>query len=322
LLLDIDKILFKVRVGSVNSGVGLTPLWLTLKVTGVATLAAGLVGVNLAFLVARSRFWGREGLDSLCTLPLVMPPTVLGYYLIVLIGRQSWLGRWLLDTWGISLIFTWQGAALAAAFEKTHPGSKIICNFAASGVLLQQMDKGAPVDVFAAADQKTMNQAQEKKLIVPDTRKNFVSNRLVLIVPREAKPALSGLKDLTKPAVPRLAVGNPATVPAGRYAKEALVQAGLWEKLSPKFILAESVRQVLDYVSRGEVDAGLVYSTDAAIAQGKVKVITAVTEHAPILYPIAVTASTTKTALAWSFVDFVLSPAAQEIFKKYGFGPA
>jgi molybdate transport system permease protein len=96
-------------------GVDLIPLWLTLKVAGVATLLSFLVGVILAFLVARSRFWGREGVDSLCTLPLVMPPTVLGYYLIVVIGRRGWLGRWLQETWGISLIFTWQGAALAAA---------------------------------------------------------------------------------------------------------------------------------------------------------------------------------------------------------------
>ena len=93
----------------------LTPLWLTLKVAGVATLVTFIVGVMLAFFMARSRFWGREGLDALCTLPLVLPPTVLGYYLIVLIGRQGWLGRWLQETWGISLIFTWQGAVLAAA---------------------------------------------------------------------------------------------------------------------------------------------------------------------------------------------------------------
>jgi len=99
----------------VNFPVDLTPLWLTLKVAGVATLATFLVGVNLAFLVARSRFWGREGLDAFCTLPLVLPPTVMGYYLIVLIGRRGWLGHWLQEVWGISLIFTWQGAALAAA---------------------------------------------------------------------------------------------------------------------------------------------------------------------------------------------------------------
>jgi molybdate transport system permease protein len=93
----------------------LSPLWLTLKVAGVATLVTFVIGVSLAFLVARSKFWGREGLDALCTLPLVLPPTVLGYYLIVLIGRQGWLGHWLQETWGISLIFTWQGAVLAAA---------------------------------------------------------------------------------------------------------------------------------------------------------------------------------------------------------------
>jgi molybdate transport system permease protein len=101
--------------GIVDFAVDLTPLWMTLKVAGVATLLTFIVGVSLAFLVARSRFWGREGLDALCTLPLVLPPTVLGYYLIVLIGRQGWLGRWLQETWGISLIFTWQGAVLAAA---------------------------------------------------------------------------------------------------------------------------------------------------------------------------------------------------------------
>jgi molybdate transport system substrate-binding protein len=209
---------------------------------------------------------------------------------------------------------------VAGQFEKTQAGTKVVCNFAASGVLLQQMAKGAPVDVFAAADQKTINQAQEKKLIIPATRKNFVSNRLVLIVPMDSKLTLSGLKDLTGPQVKRVAVGNPATVPAGRYAKEALTSAGLWDKLTPKFVLAESVRQVLDYVSRGEVDAGLVYSTDAAIAKGKVKVVQTVTEHAPILYPIAVTESTGKKALAQSFVDFVVSPAAQETFSKFGFG--
>jgi molybdate transport system substrate-binding protein len=209
---------------------------------------------------------------------------------------------------------------VAAQFEKTHPGTKVLCNFASSGSLLQQMAKGAPVDVFAAADQKTMNQAQEKKLIVPATRKNFVSNRLVLIVPMDSKFTASALTDLTGPQVKRVAVGNPATVPAGRYSKAALVKAGLWDKLSPKFIMAESVRQVLDYVRRGEVDTGFVYSTDAAIAKGKVKVILAVTEHAPILYPIAVTESTAKKALAQSFVDFVVSPAAQKIFSKFGFG--
>ncbi len=93
----------------------LTPLWLTLKVAGLATLAAVLGGVALAFLMARRQFWGREWLDAFCTLPLVLPPTVLGYYLIVVWGRNGWLGHWLQETWGISLMFTWQGAVLASA---------------------------------------------------------------------------------------------------------------------------------------------------------------------------------------------------------------
>jgi molybdate transport system permease protein len=97
------------------SSVELTPLWLTLKVAGLATLVTFVFGVLLAFLVARSRFWGREWLDAFCTLPLVLPPTVLGYYLIVVWGRNGWLGHWLEEVWGITLMFTWQGAVLASA---------------------------------------------------------------------------------------------------------------------------------------------------------------------------------------------------------------
>jgi molybdate transport system permease protein len=92
----------------------MVPLWLTLKVAGVATFAAFVVGVALALVLTRCRFWGRDWLDAMLTLPLVMPPTVLGYYLIVVIGRKGWLGRWLYETLGISLMFTWQGAALAS----------------------------------------------------------------------------------------------------------------------------------------------------------------------------------------------------------------
>jgi molybdate transport system substrate-binding protein len=209
---------------------------------------------------------------------------------------------------------------VAGQFEKTHPGTRIVCNFAASGVLLQQMATGAPVDILAAADQKTMNQAQEKNLIIPGSRKNFVSNQLVLIAPLDSQLALSSLNELTQPEVKRVAVGNPATVPAGRYAQAALGKAGLWDKLSPRFIMAGSVRQVLDYVSRGEVDAGLVYATDAAIATGKVKVMQTVSEPVPIFYPVAVTATTDNKALALDFLDFVLSSPAQEIFHKFGFG--
>ena len=181
-------------------------------------------------------------------------------------------------------------------FEQLHPGAKVIFNFAASGALLQQIAQGAPVDVFASADQKTMDQAQEKGLIVPASRKNFVSNTLVLIVPQDSKLALTGPKDLLLPKVKRVAVGNPDSVPAGRYAKKALTKAGLWQALQPKLIPGESVRQVLDYVSRGEVDAGLVYATDAAIAKGKVKTVAQVQGHQPIVYPAALVAASRKAS--------------------------
>jgi molybdate transport system permease protein len=98
----------------INALLGLQPLWLTLKVAAVATLFAFLIGVALALLLAKGRFRGREWLDAFLTLPLVLPPTVLGYYLIVLVGRNGWLGRWLYDAFGLTLMFTWQGAALAA----------------------------------------------------------------------------------------------------------------------------------------------------------------------------------------------------------------
>ncbi len=209
---------------------------------------------------------------------------------------------------------------IGKVFEKQHPGIKIIYNFAASGTLLQQIAQGAPVDVFASADQKTMNQAVDKGLIVPASRKNFVSNTLVLIVPEKSGFPLTALKDLAALEIKRVALGNPETVPVGRYTQEALTQAGLWETLKPKFIYGESVRQVLDYVGRGEVDAGFVFATDAAIAKGKVKTVTEVRGHQPIIYPVALVAASQKQALAQSFVDFVMSPPAQEILSKFGFG--
>jgi molybdate transport system substrate-binding protein len=205
-------------------------------------------------------------------------------------------------------------------FESANPGTKVIFNFAASGPLLQQIEQGAPVDVFASADQKTMDQAKEKNLIFNDSRKDFVSNKLVLIVPTTSRLSIKSVQDLGSKEVTRLALGKPETVPVGRYAQEALTNEGLWESLSSKFIPGDSVRQVLDYVSRGEVDAGFVFATDAAIAKDKVKVVTVLEKHKPILYPIAIVSTTPKKELAQRFLDFVLSKDGQEILSQYGFG--
>jgi molybdate transport system substrate-binding protein len=209
---------------------------------------------------------------------------------------------------------------IGKSFESAHPGTKVIFNFAASGPLLLQIEQGAPVDVFAAADQKTMDQAHEKQLILPDTRRDFTSNELVLIVPLASKIDLKGSKDLTRPEVARIALGNPDSVPAGRYTAEALNNAALWETLKPRFIFGNSVRQVLDYVSRGEVDAGFVFGSDAAIALDKVRAIAKVQTHQPIRYPLAVVATTSKMELAQAFVAWVASAAGQQILEWYGFG--
>lgn len=136
-------------------------------------------------------------------------------------------------------------------FEKKYPDIKVHTNFAASNPLLKQMEEGAPVDVFASADQETMDKAAAKKLVDTATRKDFALNDLVMVVPSDSKLNLTGAKDLAKPEVKRIAVGNPDSVPAGRYTKAALTTAGLWETLQPKYVFGASVRQALDYVGRG-----------------------------------------------------------------------
>ncbi len=209
---------------------------------------------------------------------------------------------------------------LAPLFEAAHPGTQVRLNFAASGALLQQIAKGAPVDVFAPADQMTMDQAQQQNLIMARWRRNFAGNTLVLIVPRRSARVPNALADLTRPAYARIAIGLPASVPVGRYTQGTLQAAGLWGAIEPKMIGAHSVRQALDYVARGEVDAGFVYATDATLMPDKVRVALTVAARTPILYPVAPVATSANAHLAQMFVDFLGAPAAQAVLAKYGFG--
>lgn len=202
-------------------------------------------------------------------------------------------------------------------FEGANPGVKVLFNFGASGALLQQIVQGAPVDVFASADLETMDKARQKGLVAATSINNFAENKLVLITPKGS--AVKGLKELGGESVRRIAVGKSETVPAGHYTKEALEKNGMWDGLEPKFIYAENVRQVLDYVARGEVDAGFVYATDAAVATDKVKVVSEVGGHKPIVYPMAVVSSAKNPALAGRFIKYVLSGKGQAILAKYGF---
>ena len=209
--------------------------------------------------------------------------------------------------------------ALQQKFEATHPGVTVRCSFAASNTLLRQMESGAPVDVFASADQATMDKAAAGGFILPETRANFVANGLVLIVPKDAQVRPSTPQGLRNEGVKKIAIGNPDSVPAGRYTREALMNAGEWEALAPKYILGQSVRQVLDYVSRGEADAGFVYSSDAVIAADKVRVMAVMQGHTPILYPVAVLKGSANPAIAKEFAAFVRSPEGQAVLKEYGF---
>ncbi|GAP34986.1 molybdate ABC transporter substrate-binding protein [Piscinibacter sakaiensis] len=208
---------------------------------------------------------------------------------------------------------------LAPVFEAGHPGTKLLLNFAASDALLAQIAKGAPADVFAAADQESMDRAEAQKLLVPGTRRDFVANALVLIAPTGTTAGVAALADLQQAGVRRVAIGNPGGVPAGRYAKAALEAAGLWAAVEPKAVLATNVRQALDYVARGEVDAGFVYATDAAIQKDKVRLVATVPTEKPILYPIAAVAGGPNAEGARQFLAFLQTPPAQAVLAKYGF---
>ncbi len=208
---------------------------------------------------------------------------------------------------------------LAPGFEAQHPGTRVLLNFGASDALLAQISKGAPVDVFASADQDTMDRADAQKALLAGTRRNFVSNRLVLVVPASGAVPVKALTDLKETAVQRVALGKPEGVPAGRYARGALEAARLWPAVSAKAVYASNVRQALDYVARGEVDAGFVYVTDAAVQPDKVRVVTVVPTEAPIRYPVAAVAGGAQAEAARQFIDYLLTPAAQAVLAKHGF---
>lgn len=205
-------------------------------------------------------------------------------------------------------------------FERSKPNARVLFNFAASGQLLQQLARGAPVDIFASADQENMDKAASQNLIVRETRQNFARNKLALIVPADSKLGIRGLEDLRSPGVKRIALANPDSVPAGRYAREALQTANLWDTLMEKYISTSNVRQSLDYTARGEVDAGFVYLTDALILPSGVKVALEVPLSSQILYPIAVVKGNGNENRAREFIAYLKGEAAQGILQKYGFG--
>lgn len=196
---------------------------------------------------------------------------------------------------------------------------KIEFNFGASSLLQRQIETGAPVDVFASAAETQMDQLQQKKLILSDTRKDFAGNTLVLIVPASRLLKKGSFADLATSEIPRIAIGAPG-VPIRLYSEEVLRKLKLWDAVQPKCVFGENVRQVLDYVARGEVDAGLVYATDAALLPGVRILATADPAWSrPILYPVAVVSDTRQAALAKRFITYLSGNDGQKTLRKYGF---
>lgn len=208
---------------------------------------------------------------------------------------------------------------IAALYRAKSPGTEIHFNLGGSGTLQRQIEQGAPVDIFISASPNQMDALEAKGLLLAGSRKDMVRNTLVLIVPKEKK-GIAGFQDLAGPEVKVIAVGEPQTVPAGKYAQEILTHFGLYEKLKPKFVLGKDVRQVLTYVATGNADAGIVYATDAKTSDAVTVVATAPKDsHSPVIYPLAIVKDSKNVEDAKKFVDFLLGPQAAEVFAKFGF---
>ena len=208
---------------------------------------------------------------------------------------------------------------LKPLFEAKHPGYKVLCNYGASGSLARQVEGGAPADIFVSASSKQMDRLASKGLVQPGSRIDLLGNEIALIVPKGSKLGLKGFSDL--PRAKRISIGDPGFVPAGRYARQTLQKLGLMDALSSKMVYGEDVRQVLEYVARGEVDAGIVFVTDAEILPGAVEIVAKAPKgsHSPIVYPAAIMKDSTHREIAKAFVAFLSGPDGKRLFGKYGF---
>jgi molybdate transport system substrate-binding protein len=213
---------------------------------------------------------------------------------------------------------------LGRRFTQGHPGVVIRYNFGASGDLQKQIEAGAPVDLFVSAAARQMDELEKKALILPATRRTFARNVLTVVKPADSKIDIARPADLLDPRVTRIVIGNPKTVPVGQYAEESLRALGLWEKLQPRLVFSENVRQALDYVARGEVEAGIVYTTDAAVRARDVKEAFRPPEdtYRPVTYPVAVVKDARHPALASGFIDLLMSREGQQLLARFGFLPS
>ncbi|MEO1428079.1 MAG: molybdate ABC transporter substrate-binding protein [Cyanobacteria bacterium J06632_19] len=210
---------------------------------------------------------------------------------------------------------------VAKVYQEAYPDIQIIYNFGSSGTLTQQIKQGAPVDIFISANEKFMDELDRKNLLLSESRKDLLKNNVVLIVPKKDNiNNISKFQELTSPNIKRFSIGEPESVPAGQYAKQVLSNLKIYERLKSKTVFAKDVRQVLAYVELGNVDAGIVYGTDAKISK-QVKVVDTASKntHKAIIYPVAAIKRTKNPEVAQEFIQFLFSNAARDTFQKYGF---
>ncbi|MGD6843576.1 molybdate ABC transporter substrate-binding protein [Bacillus infantis] len=207
---------------------------------------------------------------------------------------------------------------IKASFEKEQPSVTVNFNFGGSGALQQQISQGAPVDLFFSAAEDKFDNLVEDGVIDSADGLDLVGNDLVLIVPKNSKKRIQSFEDLAK--ADKISIGTPEAVPAGQYAKDTLEYLNVWESIKSQVVYAKDVRQVLTYVETNNVDAGIVYKTDAMVSQ-KVKIAATAEEdaHAPIIYPMGVIKDSNHPEEAHIFYDYLQNETSLKTFEKYGF---
>ena len=210
--------------------------------------------------------------------------------------------------------------AVALEFAASHSGVSVSFLTGASGALLEQLGHDTMADVLVAGDVQTVELGEQRRLLVPAVLSVFASNALVVVVPVSASVPVQRLSDLARPEVMRIAMGRPTTVPAGRYAREAINAQRLWSSLQRKVVIAENVQEVLDLVARADAEAGFVFATDVAAAPGLVRVVQTLPTATPIHHVAAVVAGSRNPALAREFIAYLRSDPARAVFRQFGFG--
>jgi len=209
---------------------------------------------------------------------------------------------------------------LIPEFEKDNQNIIVEATYDSSGKLQQQIKEGAPVDVFISAATKQMNELNDEGYILEDSIKELLENKIVVIIPKDSNIEINNFEDLLK--ADKIAIGDPASVPAGQYAKELLTNLNLWDKVQDKLSLGTNVSEVLNWVKEKSADVGIVYSTDA-YSTDEVKIVLEADENmvSKVIYPVGIIKSSKNIENAREFIEFLQSEKANEIFAEYGFTP-